>query len=234
MLLETRSQFASTMLDDAADTDDSPISNMPTQNHDELDDIFFPADHDDVYYSTDLGEQRPSVGGDVSDMPRLRSTHNTAGYRDGVSASKEAHVQDGFDEGYTLGAEIGTRVGWILGVLESLAFGTTEKRSVSSSPQAEENGSADEQNENDIRLLLAQARLDLTAKNIYSQTYFHEDGLWKYDVPVADSELEDTDLTFRNVASSHPLVLKWNKAVDLAASDVGARLDVLKDQEHLP
>jgi hypothetical protein len=232
MLLDRRCHFASTALDDATGIDDPPISNMPTESHENLDDIFFPADHDHVFSSTDPGEEHEFVGGDVSDMPRLRSTHNTAGYRDGVAVSKEAHVQDGFDEGYTLGAEIGTRVGWILGVLEALVAGTREKRSVKSRQRAEEDEFTEQNSDKTVRSLLAKARVDLTAANIYSPLYFHEDGLWKYDVPGSDHD--STDVTFRSVASAHPLVSKWHGAVELASAELGARLDILHDQEHLP
>ncbi|KAI9879206.1 MAG: Essential protein Yae1, N terminal, partial [Pleopsidium flavum] len=62
-----------------------------------------------------------------SDIPHLRSTHSTAGYRDGIAASKEQYIQSGFDEGYALGAVLGLRVGWILGVLEGLYAALTSK-----------------------------------------------------------------------------------------------------------
>ena len=55
-----------------------------------------------------------------SDLPSLRRQHVTAGYRDGVTVMKMAHVQDGFDGGYPVGAEMGVRVGIVLGVLEGI------------------------------------------------------------------------------------------------------------------
>ncbi|KZF20432.1 hypothetical protein L228DRAFT_240952 [Xylona heveae TC161] len=55
-----------------------------------------------------------------SDIPRLRSVHSTAGYRDGIAFAKNEYIQAGFDEGYALGAVIGLRIGWILGALEGL------------------------------------------------------------------------------------------------------------------
>src|ERR1700761_4703178 len=66
-----------------------------------------------------------------SDVPRLRSTHVTNGYREGIAASKEKFVQEGFDEGYALGAELGLKAGWCLGVLEGLL--RTEPRAEASS-----------------------------------------------------------------------------------------------------
>lgn len=58
-----------------------------------------------------------------SDIPRLRSVHATAGYRDGVAAARDAAVQGGFDEGYLLGATLGIRVGVLVGLMEGLLEG---------------------------------------------------------------------------------------------------------------
>ena len=46
----------------------------------------------------------------------------TTGYRDGLSAGKDnpETAQRGFDEGFPAGAEIGKRIGWILGSLREL------------------------------------------------------------------------------------------------------------------
>ncbi len=57
---------------------------------------------------------------EVSDIPRMRSQHSTAGYRDGIAHAKSQSVQEGFDEGYPIGARLGMEVGCILGVLEGL------------------------------------------------------------------------------------------------------------------
>ena len=65
--------------------------------------------------------------GDLSDVPRLRSIHVTAGYRDGIADGKSQSVQAGFDEGYSLGAVIGLDVGWILGILEGLIVAMAAK-----------------------------------------------------------------------------------------------------------
>ncbi|PGH14338.1 hypothetical protein AJ80_05928 [Polytolypa hystricis UAMH7299] len=58
---------------------------------------------------------------ELSDLPRLRRQHVTAGYRDAISVSKQEHVQRGFDAGFPVGAELGIRVGIVLGVLEGLS-----------------------------------------------------------------------------------------------------------------
>ncbi|MCJ1420763.1 Essential protein Yae1, N terminal [Xylographa parallela] len=74
-----------------------------------------------------------------SDIPRLRSQHSTAGYRDGLSASKTPALQPGFDEGYTLGAVLGLKAGELLGVLEGVC---TALRAQGSARGRAESGSA--------------------------------------------------------------------------------------------
>jgi hypothetical protein len=137
----------------------------------------------------------------ISDIPRLRSIHVTAGYREGISSSKNKKIQQGFDEGYALGSEIGYQVGWILGVLE----GTKAKQ------------------------LLKLAREELDVKHLFSSQYFQEDGLWRWHVDVDEKQNVDTSsgdsgceemILFRYVAVSHPLVRKWITAVeDLAGRE---------------
>ncbi|CAI7673235.1 unnamed protein product [Penicillium bialowiezense] len=48
-------------------------------------------------------------GSEPSDLPSLRRQHVTAGYRDGTSSSKGLHVQEGFDAGFPVGAQMGMR-----------------------------------------------------------------------------------------------------------------------------
>ncbi|KAL4918612.1 hypothetical protein BDW62DRAFT_63939 [Aspergillus aurantiobrunneus] len=58
-----------------------------------------------------------------SELPSLRRQHVTAGYRDGISASKADHVQHGFDAGFPVGAQLGMRAGTILGIIEGVLRG---------------------------------------------------------------------------------------------------------------
>ncbi|KAI9662156.1 MAG: Essential protein Yae1, N terminal [Alyxoria varia] len=57
-----------------------------------------------------------------SEFPRLRRTHLTDGYREGLSSGKaEEHLaQSGFDSGFPIGAAVGLRVGFILRGLREL------------------------------------------------------------------------------------------------------------------
>ncbi|KAL2831122.1 hypothetical protein BDW59DRAFT_140437 [Aspergillus cavernicola] len=82
-----------------------------------LDDIFgsSPPDHTQT--------QPRSLAIEPSELPSLRRQHVTAGYRDGISASKAEHVQHGFDSGFPVGAQLGMRAGTILGILEGVLRG---------------------------------------------------------------------------------------------------------------
>ncbi|KAJ5965811.1 hypothetical protein N7481_012525 [Penicillium waksmanii] len=93
-----------------------------------LDDIFgsSPPAGTNVHPATSHAQlQQPTTG--PSESPALRRQHVTAGYRDGVSASKGEHVQEGFDAGYPVGAQLGMRAGTILGILEGLTRGLEER-----------------------------------------------------------------------------------------------------------
>lgn len=160
--------------------------------HDPLEDVFGSAPsspvraHDEADSRT-TPEIRHSTA-EPSDVPRLRSIHVTNGYREGIAAGKEQSVQAGFDEGYALGAEYGSIAGWIKGVLEGLI-----------------STSADDHQRADLDQLMQQVKQELDMSNLFSAAYFGSDGIWTYDVPEALSE----STTFREVASAHPVLVKW-------------------------
>ena len=64
----------------------------------------------------------------ISDIPRIRQTHSTAGYRDGITEGKAETIQQGFDEGVSLGGEFGLKVGelegLVVGVVDALRAGS--------------------------------------------------------------------------------------------------------------
>ena len=130
---------------------------------------------------------------DPSDIPRLRGTHSTAGYRAGISTSKEQTLQAGFDEGYSLGAFFGLRVGYLLGALEGLYVAHSQ--------------------ESEGRTRLAQlgkeAREQLTLEKIFGREWWGEDGIWKYEVQGKEEEV-----TFPEVVNAHPLVRTWVEKVE--------------------
>ncbi|PKY07900.1 hypothetical protein P168DRAFT_300699 [Aspergillus campestris IBT 28561] len=91
-----------------------------------LDDIF--GSSPPTAPSTTTTAQQPSqhdtpTSNEPSELPSLRRQHVTAGYRDGIAASKGEHVQDGFDAGFPVGAQLGMRAGTVLGILEGLVRG---------------------------------------------------------------------------------------------------------------
>ncbi|OJJ84320.1 Yae1 family protein [Aspergillus glaucus CBS 516.65] len=72
--------------------------------------------------------ERDSVpAAEPSDLPSLRRQHVTTGYRDGISLSKGEHVQDGFDAGFPVGAQLGMRAGTVLGIMEGVLRGYESK-----------------------------------------------------------------------------------------------------------
>ncbi|KAF9892775.1 Essential protein Yae1, N terminal [Aspergillus nanangensis] len=89
---------------------------------------------DDIFGSSpphDATHQPPTTTTEPSELPSLRRQHVTAGYRDGVSASKGQHVQTGFDAGFPIGAQLGIRAGTTLGILEGILRGYESRASSS-------------------------------------------------------------------------------------------------------
>lgn len=97
---------------------------MP-QNTDTLDDIFGSSPSPSASpRPTHTAPPPPTAPPpEPSDLPSLRRQHVTTGYREGISASKGTHIQDGFDAGFPVGAQLGMRAGTVLGILEGLVRG---------------------------------------------------------------------------------------------------------------
>ncbi|OOF90871.1 hypothetical protein ASPCADRAFT_211818 [Aspergillus carbonarius ITEM 5010] len=87
-----------------------------------LDDIFGSSPPDPSHH-TPNPNPNPTSHAEPSELPSLRRQHVTAGYRDGIEASKSTHVQSGFDAGFPVGAQLGMRAGTILGILEGVLRG---------------------------------------------------------------------------------------------------------------
>ncbi|PWY68494.1 hypothetical protein BO94DRAFT_300678 [Aspergillus sclerotioniger CBS 115572] len=85
-----------------------------------LDDIFGSSPPAPSHHHPNPNASHPT---EPSDLPSLRRQHVTAGYRDGIEASKSTHVQSGFDAGFPVGAQLGMRAGTILGILEGVLRG---------------------------------------------------------------------------------------------------------------
>lgn len=206
--------------------DDQPASN----NH--FDDIF--ASSPGTSPTLRASESDPIPPARVSDIPALRRAHVTSGYRDGIAASKSQYVQEGFDEGFALGAVVGVKVGWILGVLEGLVIALNsachKEPPVPGNPTpSAQNGlsmadlDVDEAQEMRTRFrkaarLLKDARRELQTTSVFSQRFFAEDGIWKYEFPSQPGQSTD-DITFQEVAAAHPLVKRWSNIVESLARD---------------
>ncbi|KAL4873569.1 hypothetical protein BDV12DRAFT_160293 [Aspergillus spectabilis] len=80
---------------------------------------------DDIFGSSPPEQALPNPHSTVepSELPSLRRQHVTAGYRDGISASKAENVQQGFDAGFPVGAQLGMRAGTIIGIVEGVLRG---------------------------------------------------------------------------------------------------------------
>ncbi|MCJ1228568.1 Essential protein Yae1, N terminal [Toensbergia leucococca] len=126
-----------------------------------------------------------------SDVPRLRTTHTTAGYRDGIAASKAQSIQSGFDEGYSLGAILGLRVGYVLGALEGLC--------------AAQHALDDKKR---LLELLTDAKEGLKLEKVFGRELWSEDGVWAYQVKSKEEEV-----TFREVVDAHPILRTWIQKV---------------------
>ncbi|KAL9039094.1 MAG: hypothetical protein Q9214_005017 [Letrouitia sp. 1 TL-2023] len=185
----------------------TPPTTPPTNNN--LSDIF--SDSPPL-----TGSTAPS--GEVSDIPRLRSTHVTAGYREGISASKDQALQPGFDEAYPLGAILGLRVGYILGVLEEICAAHSQKARVCKDEviYTLEAGR--------VQTLVQEAREQLKVERVFGKEFWKSDGTWGYDageMKGLEEQGDSADLTFWEVADRHPAISFWMQRLRDEMSKVG-------------
>lgn len=159
----------------------------------------------------------------LTDLPALRRTYTTAGYRDGIAASKAEFVQAGFDEGFSLGAVLGLRVGYILGVLEGLVRAVQQVQKKGAGEEGGRQGWVEE-----VRELRGEAGRELGMQRVMGEEFFDGGGVWRWDVPRAEGK---EDVTFREVAEAHPLVAKWMGVVREVAERRGVNLEVLEREE---
>ncbi|TEA20169.1 Uncharacterized protein C8034_v009186 [Colletotrichum sidae] len=155
-------------------------------------------------------------GAHPGDMPRLQAEHTTAGYREGVTAAKATSIQAGFDEGFGLGAEIGSLAGQALGLLEGVA-NALDGQDEGVSKQAKQT--------------LEAARAELKTDSIFGPSFWNTDGTWKFDVEKLASG--DEEILFSDVARAHPLIKKWTEVVDAEIARWGLVINAIGDvDEH--
>jgi hypothetical protein len=148
-----------------------------------------------------------------SDIHRLQQEHSTAGYRDGITNAKAASAQKGFDEGFGLGAVIGSRCGLVLGLLEGVV------NSLPAGAEGREEGEG----------MLVEARKELDVVSIFGREYWDGEGVWRYEVQGDGGEGE---VLFANVAEAHPLVKKWEGRVKELVERWGIDVKVLEEEEE--
>lgn len=156
-----------------------------------------------------------------SDVSRLRRIHVTNGYREGVAASKETHIQEGFNEGYTLGAEIALKAGHILGVLDGLCHALPRVSAEASEP-ADRRDITQVETRKDMKAMLEEAEGDMKVERLLGQEYFGADGVWIYD---ATGQEVEADVTFAQIAGSHPVIMMWSARVKDLSIQLGMSLD---------
>ncbi|KAK2757232.1 Essential protein Yae1, N terminal [Arachnomyces sp. PD_36] len=103
-------------------TDDGVPGVAQTIN-DTLDDIFGSSPPAAASHLGDENGAYPThsmVAAEPSDLPSVRRQHVTSGYRDGITVSKGANVQRGFDTAFPVGGNLGLRAGILLGILEGI------------------------------------------------------------------------------------------------------------------
>ena len=194
----------------------------PSQNSE--DDIFFDEDiHEGNNNPTNPSSSSSNIqSNDTDESPdirRLRGTHTTAGYRDGISASKEKSLQPGFDEGYPLGAVFGLRVGWVLGVLEGIRAALMAK------PAREDVGGKDVEG---AERLCREAREALRVEKLFAPPWWKTDGTWGYEV---EGEERGEEVIFKDVAEQHPVVREWVGRTKAEMEKWGLREDVFAGVE---
>lgn len=198
----------------------------PTTRQDEannLDDVFGSAPSSPTLsYAT-----RSTRNDEPSEVPRLRSAHSTAGYRDGITTAKGTTIQEGFDEGFGLGATMGLRIGSILGTLEGI-YAAVAKPDTKRAPALDEGGvqigtGAQPETER-LKALVVKARSDLRTEGVFSRQYWGEDGIWVYDVKESGGGWKD-------VADAHPLIQSWEAVVAEEVTKVNLDTSVMDRTE---
>ncbi|KXS94139.1 hypothetical protein AC578_10936 [Pseudocercospora eumusae] len=203
--------------------------NAPVQNDEEYghqndlnDDIFGSAPS-----SPNLDAQQHDSGDSAgrhglehpSDVARLRSLHVTNGYREGIAISKEQYIQAGFDEGYSLGGEIGLKAGWCLGAVEGV------RKALRQTGKSE--GTLTVKDE--ALKLWEEAEKELKAESLFSAEYFSAEGISLFGVTLKEGQTEN-DIDVSDVAAAHPLIAKWTEKLLDLAGQVGLELSKRQEQ----
>lgn len=196
-----------------------PESTPSTRENDDnnLDDVWGPAPSSST--SETFPRDANNIRNEPSDIPRLRSEHSTSGYRDGLSSAKNITIQDGFDEGYSLGAVMGLEIGTVLGLLGGIYNAVRDS------------GVHDSSDHKGLITLLETASRELRMEEVFGRDWWSEDGTWRYEVSGEGVE-ETEDFTFKEVVDSHPIIQKWKGLVNGEAKKWGLDLTVMERAEE--
>lgn len=206
----------------------SPPHSMPPSpthpnNNNNFDDVFGSAPSSPTSFPAIAarGNNEPS------DIPRLRSAHSTAGYRDGLTASKGTTIQEGFDEGYGLGATMGLRVGAIIGTLEGILSAAAKKERSSNMTVSDGNsGQLLSRNKKEseverLKALVNKARNELRTEGVFGKEYWGSDGIWTYHIEEGEGGWQD-------VVDTHPLIRSWERTLRVEVDRVGLDTSVFE------
>jgi hypothetical protein len=142
----------------------------------------------------------------------------TAGYREGISESKEKFLQDGFDEGWKVGAEVGICVGELLGKLSGMsnALKILERKRVAAkepvvmigvaSSSTDTTATSDASTEDaslvltNLVELIALVESEVSRGRIFMPEYLGSNGVWKFEGGTV----------------KHPMITEWMGKVEEA------------------
>ena len=111
-----------------------------------------------------------------SDIPRLESVHVTAGYRDGIAVAREKTVQGGFDEGWILGAALGLRAGYVLGVMEGILSAIDADAAIGKKGSVEVRGSKDGKREGGDETVIVRKEREVVGEEVKADSSVKELG----------------------------------------------------------
>ncbi|KAL7275446.1 Essential protein Yae1, N terminal [Rhizina undulata] len=140
------------------------------------------------------------------DHRRLQREHHTLGYRDGITAGKQTHLQAGFDEGYSLGSRFGLKIGYIQGTISGFEV------------VARKLGGGWEER---VQSVKKRAETELRIENVLGRDWFDENGVWKYNI---EEEKKEEGVTFDRVVEKHPVVGRWVREVWSIAEELGLQV----------
>ncbi|KAK5163407.1 Essential protein Yae1, N terminal [Saxophila tyrrhenica] len=196
--------------------------NIAADHVDPLDDVFGSAPASPTVpaaprrSNSETTPTHPAISQHPSDVPRLRQTHVTNGYREGVAESKEIYLQQGFDEGYAVGAELGLKAGWLLGALDGLL-----RAVLRSDGEGREDRGAVSNRLQEVQNIVQQAEGELRIEQLCSSEWFGEDGVWLFEVPQKNAA---DDVTFAEVSDAHPVISRWRTTVREVGGSTGLQL----------